>query len=106
VASQDSSIPRVVSALTARTQLGQIMRRAVQRRERFLVDRRGRPQVVIMGFEDFLRTIAPPARVVENMRAAARRSGASALRNSDIDREIRLARQERHLLNAGTKRRP
>jgi len=38
----------VVSALTARTQFGQIMRRAKRNRERFLVDRRGEPQVIIM----------------------------------------------------------
>ncbi len=51
------STPRVVSALTARTQLTQIMRRAKKGRERFVVDRR-EPQVIIMGIEDFLRNIA------------------------------------------------
>lgn len=53
------STPRVVSALTARTQLTQIMRRAKKGRERFVVDQRGEPQVVIVGIEDFLANIAP-----------------------------------------------
>ena len=33
----------VVSALTARTQFGQIVKRASQKNERFVVDRRGQP---------------------------------------------------------------
>jgi hypothetical protein len=33
----------VVSALTARTQFGQIMKRATQKNERFVVGRRGEP---------------------------------------------------------------
>jgi hypothetical protein len=33
----------VVSALTARTQFGQIIKRASQKNERFVVDRRGQP---------------------------------------------------------------
>jgi hypothetical protein len=33
----------IVSELTARTQLGQIIKRATQKQERFVVDRRGEP---------------------------------------------------------------
>jgi prevent-host-death family protein len=43
-----------VTALTARTQLGQIMQRAAQKRERFLVGRRGQPIVMIMSIEDYV----------------------------------------------------
>ena len=49
----------VVSALTARTQFGQIMRRASSKNERFLVDRRGQPSVIIMSVEDYIATVAP-----------------------------------------------
>ena len=48
-----------ISALTARTQLGQIMRRATERRERFLVGRRGQPALVVMSVEDYADAIAP-----------------------------------------------
>ena len=41
-------MPNVVSALTARTQFGQIIKRATQKNERFVVGRRGEPSVVIM----------------------------------------------------------
>jgi prevent-host-death family protein len=47
-----------ISAVTARTQFGQIMRRASQKNERFLVDRRGQPAVIIMSIKDwFVRRI-------------------------------------------------
>ena len=50
---------RRVDAHVARTQFGQIMNRAVENNERFVVDRRGEPTVVIMSVEDFIKTIAP-----------------------------------------------
>ena len=82
------SVPKIISALAARTQLGQIMRRARVDQARFVVDRRGEPQIVIMGIKDFLKTIAPEKHVVAAIRAAARIaattcfSGAMVLRKS------------------------
>jgi prevent-host-death family protein len=49
----------VVSALTARTQFGQITKRATQKNERFVVGRRGAPSVVIMSVHDYMKTFAP-----------------------------------------------
>jgi prevent-host-death family protein len=82
------STPRVVSALTARTQLTQIMRRAKKGRERFVVDRRGEPQVVIMGIEDFLANVAPEPRVLAAIRAASKESGTDKITMCEIDQEI------------------
>ena len=66
-------VPKIVSALAARTQLGQIMRRARSENVRFVVDRRGEPQVVIMGIKDFLKTIAPEKTVLAAIRASSRK---------------------------------
>jgi prevent-host-death family protein len=97
MASSESPVYKVVSALAARTQFGQIMRRARTGQNRFLVDRRGEPQVVIMGVRDFLKTIAPEKGILAAVRAAARRNGKSRLSTRDIDREIRAYRRERSL---------
>ena len=51
---------RRIDAHIARTQFGQIMDRAVENNERFVVERRGEPAVVIMSVQDFIRTVAPP----------------------------------------------
>jgi prevent-host-death family protein len=97
MASSVNSVPTVVSALAARTQLGQIMRRARRENERFVVDRRGEPQVVIMGIKDFLKTIAPEKKTIAAIRAAARKKGVNKLSMAAIDREIRAYRRERSL---------
>lgn len=96
MATLDTS-PKVISALAARTQLGQIMRRARLEQTRFVVDRRGEPQVVIMGIKDFLTTIAPEKKVLAAIRAAARKKGKNKLSMREIDREIRSYRRERSL---------
>lgn len=87
-------VHKVVSALAARTQFGQIMRRAKNDDTRFVVDRRGEPQVVIMGIKDFLRTIAPEKSVLAAIRTASRRGGKNKLSMRTIDREIRAYRRE------------
>jgi prevent-host-death family protein len=97
MASSVNSVPTVVSALAARTQLGQIMRRARRENERFVVDRRGEPQVVIMGIKDFLKTIAPEKKTIAAIRAAARKKGVNKLSMGAINREIRAYRRERSL---------
>ena len=92
-----NSAPKIVSALAARTQLGKIMRRARVEHTRFVVDRRGEPQVVIMGVKDFLRTFAPQKRAVAAIRALARKQGKNRISTRVIDREIRAYRRERAL---------
>ncbi len=91
------STPRVVSAVTARTQLTQIMRRAKKGRERFVVDQRGEPQVVIMGIEDFLANVAPEPGVLAAIRAASKDSGTDKITMREIDQEIAAYRREKRL---------
>ena len=99
------SIPKVITALTARTQFGQILRRASRQQERFIVDRRGNPEVVIMGLKDFLKTIAPEPELFRAIRNEAKRNKTSKLTSRQIEREITAYRRERKLKNAASKRR-
>ncbi len=92
---KDKTITKAVSALTARTQLGQIMRRAKQKNERFVVERRGEPQVVIMGISDFVKTIAPPPAILKAIWAESKRRGTNNLTMREINAEIAAARRER-----------
>ena len=78
----------VVSALTARTQLGQIMKRASQNNERFVVDRRGQPSVIIMSIKDYIDTLAPTPAWLKAIQADAKRRGLDQLKMRDIDRLI------------------
>jgi len=52
---------RRIDTHIARTQFGQIMDLATKNNERFVVDRRGEPAVVIMSVQEFIRIApAPP----------------------------------------------
>lgn len=102
----ESTMPRSITALAARTQFGQIMRRAAgKKQERFVVDKRGEPTVIIMGVRDFLKTIAPEPAVLAAIRAESEKNKTSKISRKQIDREIAAYRKERLLKNAPTGRR-
>ena len=71
------------------------MRRAKNGRERFVVDRRGEPQVVIMGIEDFLRNVAPEPGVLAAIRTASKDAGTDKITMREINAEIAAYRRER-----------
>jgi prevent-host-death family protein len=97
-------VSNIVSALTARTQFGQIMRRATQRNERFVVDRRGEPKVVIMGIQDYIDTIAPAPEFLRAIQAEARRKALNRLTMRQIDAQIAAYRREQRGTTKATKR--
>jgi len=106
MAATGSAMPKFITALTARTQFGQIMRRASgKKQERFLVEKRGEPTVIILGIEDFLKTIAPEPEVLATIRAESRKNKTDKLSMREIDREIAAYRKERALKDAAPKRR-
>src|SRR3972149_11830428 len=96
-------LPLVVSALTARTQLGQIMRRAKQKDERFIVDRRGEPQVVILSIKDYINLIAPTPKWLRDIQEDAKQKGLHKLTMREIDAEIAAARREQRQKEAAEK---
>jgi prevent-host-death family protein len=86
---------RRIDAHVARTQFGQIMDRAVEKNERFVVERRGQPAVVIMSVRDFIRTAAPPPDWLEKAWRGVKRRGLDKLTSADIDAEIAAYRREK-----------
>jgi prevent-host-death family protein len=86
-------MPNIVSALTARTQLGQILRRVKNKNERFVVDRRGEPQAVIISMSDYVDLVAPTPDWLKRIDQAAKRRGNDRLTSRQIDSEIRAYRK-------------
>ena len=95
---------RRIDAHIARTQFGQIMDLAIRRNERFIVDRRGEPAVVIMSVQDFIRTAAPPPNWLQKAWTGAKRRGLDALTLDDVNAEVEAHRREKDL-TAGSRRR-
>jgi prevent-host-death family protein len=85
----------VISALTARTQLGQVLQRTAQKNERFAVERRGQPSVVIMSIKDYIETMAPTPDWLKQIAAEAKKTGLNKLTMRQIDAEISAVRRER-----------
>jgi hypothetical protein len=86
---------RKITAVTARTQFGQIMDRAVGHNDRFLVERNGELAVLILSVADFVRTVAPAPDWLKDIQNDAKRKGLDKLTMADIDAEIAAARRER-----------
>src|ERR1700761_1329091 len=84
---------RRIDAHIARTQFGQIMDLVTKNNERFIVDRRGEPAVVIMSVQDFIRTAAPPPDWLDKAWAGAKQRGLDKLTPAEIDDEIAAYRR-------------
>jgi prevent-host-death family protein len=90
-----------IDAHMARTQFGQIMDLATKNNERFIVDRRGEPAVVIMSVQDFIRTAAPPPDWLQKAWSGAKRRGLDTLARADIDAEITAHRRKKDPFTPG-----
>lgn len=86
---------RRIDAHLARTQFGQIMDLATRNNERFVVDRRGEPAVVIMSVQDFIRTAAPAPDWLEKAWTGAKQRGLVAMPAEEIEAEIDAYRREK-----------
>jgi hypothetical protein len=86
---------RKISALTARTQLGQIMDRAIENNDRFLVERNGELAVLILSVADYVETFAPAPDWLKKCQDDAKRKGLDKLTMEEIDAEIAASRRER-----------
>lgn len=80
----------IVSAVVARTEFGQLLRR----KERFVIDRRGEPQAIIMSLEDYIDAIAPEPEWLKKIREASKRRGTDKLTMRQIDTIIVRTEQE------------
>ncbi len=76
-------------------QLGQIIKRAARNNERFLVDRRGQPSVMIMSVKAYIETIAPAPDWRRAVWVEAKREGLNKLTMRETNGEIPAYRQEK-----------
>jgi hypothetical protein len=72
------------------------MRRARENQERFVVDKRGEPQVIIMSVKDYIESIAPTPDILKRIGEASKHKGSDRLTMRQIDAEIAAARRELH----------
>ena len=84
---------KTISALIARTQLGQILERVKKNQDRFVISRKGEPTAVILSVEDYLRNIIMQPEVLTKLQQQAKKAGTDKLTIEEIDAEIKAFRQ-------------
>jgi hypothetical protein len=75
---------------------------ATNNNERFIVDRRGEPAVVIMSVQDFIRIAAPAPDWLEKAWTGAKQRGLNKLSPAKVDGEIGAYWRESYPTSGGT----
>jgi prevent-host-death family protein len=86
-------VTKNISALIARTQLGQILERVKKNQERFLISKKGEATAVILSVEDYLKNIVKQPDVLTKLQEQAKKAGTNKLSLEDIDAEIKAFRK-------------
>jgi len=86
---------RVISALTARSQMGSLLDQVAVHRRSFVIEKRGQPKAVLLGIEDYIRLAAPEPEILKAIGEASIRRGTSKLSSRRIDRIIQQTRNTR-----------
>lgn len=84
---------KLIDALNARVRFGEVMDEVEKRNTRFLVSRRGKPKVVMMSVDDYLRNILKEKGLLAEIQVRAEESGLSRLSEKDIEAEIKAYRR-------------
>ncbi len=89
---EDFNVTKSISALIARTQLGQILERVSKNKDRFLISKKGEAKAVILGVEDYLKNIVKQPGALTKLQKQAEKAGRNKLTLEEIDREIKAFR--------------
>ncbi|MBW2370199.1 MAG: type II toxin-antitoxin system prevent-host-death family antitoxin [Deltaproteobacteria bacterium] len=68
------------------------MEKAEKQNTRFLVSRRGKPKVVILSVDDFIKNIAKQPELLTSIQLDAKQAGLNKLESSEINAEIQAYR--------------
>ena len=86
-------VTKNISALIARTQLGQILERVKKNQDRFLISKKGEATAVILSVEDYLKNIVKQPDVLTKLQKQAKKARTDKLSLEDIDAEIKAFRK-------------
>jgi prevent-host-death family protein len=85
----------VVSALSARSNFGKLLRRVDDERRSLLIEKRGIPRAVLLSIRDYVKLAAPEPEVLKVIGEESKRNGTSKLSAREIDRIIKQARSKK-----------
>lgn len=85
----------VVSALRARSNFGNLLRRVEDERRSLVIEKRGTPRAVLLSIRDYVRLAAPEPEILKVIGEESEAKGTNKLSSPQIDKIIRAARTKR-----------
>ena len=85
----------VVSALTARTGFGKLLRRVEDEHRSLVIEKRGTPRAVLLSIRDYVKLAAPEPEVLRLIGEESQRKGTDKLTSRQIDQVIKAARVQK-----------
>jgi len=85
----------VVSALTARTGFGKLLRRVGDEHRSLVIEKRGTPKAVLLSIRDYVRLAAPEPEVLRVIGEESQKKGTDKLTPREIDQVIKAARADK-----------
>ena len=85
----------IVSALHARTNFGDLLRRVEEERRSLVIEKRGTARAVLLGLRDYVRLSAPEPEVLKAIGRESEAKGTDKLSLRQIDKVIRETRAKR-----------
>ena len=92
---KENTVTKLIDALEARTHFGEVMAEAEKGNARFLVSRRGKPKVMILGVADYLKNVVREDAILAEIQLTAKELGLDKMTEDEIEAEIAASRQER-----------
>src|SRR6266704_879717 len=84
----------IVSALRARANFGELLRRVDDERRSLVIEKRGTPKAVLLSIRDYVKLAAPEPMVLRAIGRESERAGTSTLTARQIDRIIKISRSQ------------
>jgi prevent-host-death family protein len=85
----------VVSALTARTGFGKLLRRVEDEHRSLVIEKRGTPRAVLLSIRDYVRLAAPEPEVLRLIGEESKRKGTDNLTSRQVDQVIKATRAQK-----------
>lgn len=99
MASAPTAPTRSISAIEARSHLGQILDQASRQPRPVVVHKHGVPKAVILGIQEYIRLAAPEPAIVRVIGERSVQRGTDKLSAKEIDAVIREVRREKRTPN-------
>ena len=90
----------VVSALSARSNFGKLLRRVEDERRSLVIEKRGTPKAVLLSIRDYVKLAAPEPEVLKLIGEESQRNGTDKLTPRQIDQIIKDTRASTMLASA------